>query len=498
MDQVNGRRSGASDNLLTRRVLLLRLGIAAIAPVLVACGGEQPPAPSAASAPSSTSSAAASRPASSSATSSAATSAASSSATASTTSVATSAATKPAATKFGPGTTLRIVQGSHFVPAYDKWLDKFVVDWGKANGVQASIDHVPGLQIPAVLAAEAAAGSGHDIVQVVTTVPHLFASNFIDVGDIVEAMGKKYGGWLQIGEDMGKINGVWRCVPDFWIVNALIWRTDLFEQNGLKAPETWDDLINAAKVLKPKRHQTGIAISHCNDGNLFWRAFMWSHGASINDKEGNTYVNTKELREVLARAYEFWRDGMTDEVFSWDDASDNRLLDSGVAGFIQDAISAYRSASPRLQNVMKVGLPVKGPAGAHMSTPYQVYGIWKFSKNIDAAKEFLVALKDNWKEAAEASLGYNMPYNKDMLKKPMPVLGSDPKLEVLQDAGPLTHSMGYPGPVTTAAGAVYANFLLPDTIARVTKGGGTSAAIEDAIKWLEEQMTAIDKQFPRK
>jgi len=30
---------------------------------------------------------------------------------------------------------LKIVQWSHFVPAYDKWIDQFVRDWGASNGV---------------------------------------------------------------------------------------------------------------------------------------------------------------------------------------------------------------------------------------------------------------------------------------------------------------------------------------------------------------------------
>src|SRR5258705_9120304 len=62
------------------------------------------------------------------------------------------------------GTTLRILQWSHFIPAYDAWYDKFAKEWGDKNGVKVRVDHIPHLDIPARMAAEFAAGAGHDII----------------------------------------------------------------------------------------------------------------------------------------------------------------------------------------------------------------------------------------------------------------------------------------------------------------------------------------------
>src|SRR5256884_4665329 len=61
------------------------------------------------------------------------------------------------------GTTLRILQWSHFIPAYDAWFDNvFVKEWGEKNGVKVRVDHIPHLELPARMAAEFAAGAGHD------------------------------------------------------------------------------------------------------------------------------------------------------------------------------------------------------------------------------------------------------------------------------------------------------------------------------------------------
>src|SRR5689334_5985632 len=44
---------------------------------------------------------------------------------------------------------LKIVLWSHFVPAYDKWYDQFVKDWGAKNGVDVRVrseEHTSELQ----------------------------------------------------------------------------------------------------------------------------------------------------------------------------------------------------------------------------------------------------------------------------------------------------------------------------------------------------------------
>ncbi len=464
--------------VVTRRRVLVGLGLAAAAPVLAACGGETPPPPK-----TTTSSAPATSSAATSATSSAATSATSAATT-------SAAATKPAATKFGPQASLSIVVGSHFVPSYDEYRKKFIEEWGKKNNVKTKFDTVPPLNVQVPLAAEVAAGAGHDIIQMAGAPPYLWEKNLVDLTDIMEPMGKKYGGWYDLAVEVGQVNGKWVGDPDYWIANILVWRMDLFKQNGLKKPETWDDLYQAAKLLKPKGHQTGIAISHCDDANLFLRAFLACHGATINDKDTNITVNTPQMREALKKFYELFRDGMTDEVFSWDNASDNRLIDSGVACFVQDALSAYRSANPRLQANLGADPGVKGPAAHVTYGGYQPLGIWNFSKNIDVAKQFMVDLMDDWKNGVVASQGYNMPYLKDLAKKPMPVLGEDPKLQSLQDILVLNRNIGWPAPLDLRTSAVYIDYLLPDFVGRVVKGKATDKAIDDAMKWMEDSMKA--------
>src|SRR2546426_6704349 len=94
------------------------------------------------------------------------------------------------------GTTLRILQWSHFTPAYDNWFDdKLAKEWGEKNGVKVRVDHIPHLELPARMAAEYAAGAGHDIIMNGSSIlTRLYYKSLADLSDIYDAAGKKHGG----------------------------------------------------------------------------------------------------------------------------------------------------------------------------------------------------------------------------------------------------------------------------------------------------------------
>ena len=397
------------------------------------------------------------------------------------------------------GTSLRILQWSHFVPAYDTWFDKFVEEWGNKNGVKVRVDRIPHLELPSRLAAEFAAGRGHDLVYFVGTIlTGLYYKNLVDMSDVAERVGNKWGGWIPAATPISVVEGRWHAVPDFYIVAPLLWRKDLFDQAGLPAPDTWDQARIAARTLRPKGHPTGIAFSHCNDANLFLRSIVFSHGAQEADASGqNVLIDSKEMREGLKFLKALYDEGMTPEVFSWDDASDNRYLASGVACWIHDAISAYRTTedtNPTVFQNTRLALEPQGLPGKRVSIANpNAYAIWKFSKNVPAAKEFLLHLADNWKDSMVGSRGYNMPFLKDAYKKPMPVIGSDPKLQVLQDFPDIVAFAGYPGPFSPAVQEVVATFILPDMCTRVAKGQSP----DEAIKWAAGEYRRIYGKYQK-
>jgi multiple sugar transport system substrate-binding protein len=384
------------------------------------------------------------------------------------------------------GTTLRILQWSHFIPAYDNWFDNvFVKEWGDKNGVKVRVDHIPHLELPARMAAEFAAGAGHDIIHNGSSIlTRLYYKSLADISDVYEAVGKKYGGWIPTAGPLVQVEGRTFGMPMFYILLPMTWRKDLFDANNLKAPDTWELARVAARTLKPKGHPTGIQFSQCADANLNWRSLLFSFGGAESDPSGeNILIDSKETRETLRFAKALFDEGMTAEVFSWDDASDNRYLASGVACWIHDAISAYRTTEDTNPDVFKnthLAMEPAGPGGKRVSvSAANVYMIWKFSKNQQAAKEFLAHFMDNDLEGMKQSRGYNMPYLLGNFKKPMPVIGADPKMQILQDFPKIVAFYGHPGPFTTPIQEVVNLFVVPDMFTRVARG----QSIDDVMKW---------------
>ena len=81
-------------------------------------------------------------------------------------------------------------------------------------------------------------------------------------------------------------------------------------------------------------------------------------------------------------------------VLSWADVDNNTYLQSGKGAWIYNPISAYRTIeaqNPDLAKKINVENPLKGTKDQIASIQFTVYGIWNFSKNIDAARPFLNA-----------------------------------------------------------------------------------------------------------
>ena len=72
-----------------------------------------------------------------------------------------------------------------------------------------------------------------------------------------------------------------------------------------------------------------------------------------------------------------------------------------------------------------------------------------------------------------------MPFLNDTAKKPMPVIGTDPKLQVLQDFPKIVAFFGYPGPVHDPD----PGGRQPVRPARHVHAGGARAGHRRAIKW---------------
>lgn len=402
---------------------------------------------------------------------------------------------------------LKIIQWSHFVPAYDKWFDNFAKEWGRKHGIAVTVDHIPVQNIPARAAAEASAGSGHDLFGFNGSGgAHLYRKFFDNVADLVHYMEKKYGKVSTIGRQLGynQDDGSWSAFPDFYINFPGMYQKSLWDDIGM-LPDTWENVRKGGAKLKAKGHPIGMPLGHSNDPNANWRGLLWSFGASIQDPHGKRIVlHSKEAIEAVKFGAALYKEAMTSDVLSWNDSSNNQYIDSGVGSYIINPISAYRTAqklNKKLADDIYVIEPPKGPVRQMMGAASEFYGIWKFARNKGAAIAFLKHYAENWPEAFKASSGYNNPCFAGLVPKPMPILSNDPtstphdKLAILQNSDQWSAIPGYPGPATPAMDEIYYDFIIPDMMAKAATG---QLSPEESVKWAAQRCERIFKKWAHK
>jgi multiple sugar transport system substrate-binding protein len=388
---------------------------------------------------------------------------------------------------------LTFLSWNHFVPASDDELRKQAEAFGKQAGATVRVDTIAHLQLPAKRAAEAQSQSGHDLLLTGGADPFLFENQLADVGDVVDELGKKFGGWYPFAAESCQTRSGWKGVPWFWISFPATYNMAHFKKAGLEYPTTWAELLHHGKILKKQGNPVGIAISHCADANTTYWSVAWCQGAKVLEADGKTpAINSEKTAQVIEWYKELYKDAMEPEVLSWDDASNNRCILAGKCSWIHNPISPYNAA---LKEKMPVADDINhhpspaGPAGTHSAPPISGISIWKFSKNIALAKDFLKFLfqKENYDAWIVASNAFNHPPLRHLADHP--IWARNPKFAMLPKEAEFAHPRGWPAKPNDAVGRIEVNYILPDMVAKAVNGMPTKRAME----WAHDQVAQAVK-----
>ena len=410
------------------------------------------------------------------------------------------------------GTSLSILQWSHFVPAFDEWFPTFLQEWGDTNGVEVSVDMINTADIPAAFAAEIGAGSGHDIVEHIASLPQ-YGESVLDLTDLVTEAERRFGPQL----DMAKRNSYNPTTDTFYgychgyAPDPANYRKSLWSEVGMdEGPNTFDELLDGGtQIFNDQGVQMGIGMSQEIDSNMAAQAMLWAFGASVQDENENITINSPESIEAVTYMKNLFESCMTPEVFGWNAASNNQLLVAGQASYILNSISAYRTAQDQQPDTAEdifFSTPLEGPGGpdralAHGHAVFTAM-IPTYSKNQDTAKEFLLHLTANYKAVSENSKLYNFPSFPDTfpeLAQEDGPLSNDPfgstppdKLMPLLTAPDWTVNLGWPGPANPMIGECFNTFILSDMMAKAARGDMTP---EEAVTEAETKLNEIAQRW---
>jgi multiple sugar transport system substrate-binding protein len=402
---------------------------------------------------------------------------------------------------------LSIIQWAHFVPAYDKWFtDVWSKNWGEKNDVQVKVDLILNTLLPARAAAEAAAGSGHDLFFNLSPQAQ-FEDQVINHNEIVQEVQRKVGKIGKLGRraTYNPKTKKWFAFADNYVPDPVVWRRDLWNGVGI-APSTWENVRKAAPKLKAAGHPIGIGQSAELDSNMALMAFMMCFGSYVQNAKHQVTIKSKQTVAAVKFMAAIFKSGETDEIFGWTPASNNNFLYSGKGSLILNAISATRTPEdlslPFADQLYIYPIP-KGPVQRlGLEHVMGCYSIWKFAQNKAAAKKFMADLEINYKEAFMASKFYNFPTFPGALpfKRIQRLAASDThkprgKYQVLTTiAQKYTVNPGFPGYTNAAFSEVFGKFLIPKMFAEVSQGKMSAA---DSVSAADKEIKSIYAKWRR-
>jgi multiple sugar transport system substrate-binding protein len=387
------------------------------------------------------------------------------------------------------GAALKVLRPSKFVEGDERLFAENTKKFIAQYGVQVDIDNEGWEDLRPKTAVAANVGSGPDIVLAWSDDPHKFASKCLDLTDLAEYLGQKYGGWYELAERMGKAkDGHWIAMPYGGSGGRICYRKSWANEAGFDGiPKDTDGFLKLCQALKKNGHPPGLALGNAvGDANAWCYWVLWTFGGSVVDPNDHVTLDSKETVEALKYAKAL-SETFIPGVLSWLDPSNNKAFLSGDIGLTDNGISIYYVAKgskdeamqKMAEDIFHAYKPV-GPVGRPTERALIINSmVFKHTKYPNAAKEYLRFMMereqyDPWLTACLGYWGHPLKaYEKSS------VWTSDPKADPFKDVIGTSLWDGYRGSVGEASAAVLSDFVVAQMVASVCAGQATP---EDAAK----------------
>jgi multiple sugar transport system substrate-binding protein len=393
------------------------------------------------------------------------------------------------------GAKLTVMRWKRFVQAEDDAFMVMVAAYQNANNVEVTVFSESFEDIQPKASVSANTGQGPDLVWGLHSLPQLFPDKVIQMNDVADYLGNKYGGWTSAAAITCTQDKKWLGIPVATIGGYLNYRTAAVEKAGFKTfPTDFPGFLELCKALKKNNTPAGFALGHASgDANAWLHWVLWGHNAWLVDKDDKVIINSPET----AHALEYCKalsDTFISGCGSWNDSSNNKAFLAGDIFLTGNGISIYVAAKgdPSKKEIaedmnhalLPVG-PIGKPTELQLCVPILAFNYTKFP---NAAKAFIAFMLekpnfDPWLIGAKGYLTHCLnAYDSN------PVWTLDPKNAVFAQASKRSlpaSGIGHPG---ERAAAAIADFLVVDMFANYCLGRedikGTIAITERQAKRL--------------
>ena len=380
--------------------------------------------------------------------------------------------------------------------------------------------------VPSQMAAASAAGTLPALIEASSELMLAFGEEgILDVaaaGALVSKLGKKrfYQGALKMMETAG--GGSYYALPYHGWVQGIWYRADWFKDAGLAPPDTWENILEAAKTFyKPEHNRYGILVGTKPEAysEQCFTHFALSNGAGEFNASGELVFNSPQTLETLTyyaelakfnppgpqtwRARDYYIQGKLAMFFYSTYIMDDLALAEVAAGSLTDTHFPQLGKSafdPQLvDNTRVVATITKAKPAAYGA----IVGLGLVKQTSEQQGDATRKLVEFLYEPASyitflhmAPGGMN-PMLRDIaarseyLNDPRGVFKRYGRSKIEEIISGLDHIGSFTivaGRTFPAAGKIYAKQIIPRMIYSATIEGMQPA---DALKWAEDQMQSV-------
>ena len=383
------------------------------------------------------------------------------------------------------GATLRMLRPVRFVQPDEDVFRANCAKFAKETGVDVKVDFVGWEDITQQTAVTANTGAGPDVIMGFNEAPHIYTDKLVDLSDVAEYLGKRYGGWLPLAEKYGKKHGTnnWIGLPFGASGGPLVWRKSAVNAAGYDAPpDDHDKYLDLCRKLHAAGKPAGFALGNAvGDGNGFANWLIWSFGGYLVDPDNKVAINSKETVAALTYLQELYKTFVPGTI-AWGDISNNRAYSASECWLTANGVSLYFSLKrdEKMKAIVddtqhsllpKGKLDVSPMAGLTLNAM-----CFKHSKFPNASKALLQFLmeKEQYDPWLQANLGYWAQPLANYADSA--VWKGDPKVSLFKDTMKSNFWIGYKGPISQASAAANADYVMVQMCAAVASGQSTPQA----------------------
>jgi multiple sugar transport system substrate-binding protein len=383
------------------------------------------------------------------------------------------------------GATLRMLRPVRFVQPDEDVFRANCAKFAKETGVDVKVDFVGWEDITQQTAVTANTGAGPDLIIGFNEAPHIYTDKLVDLSDVAEYIGKRYGGWLPMAQKYGKKHGTnnWIGLPFGASGGPLVWRKSAVNAAGYDAPpDDHDKYLDLCRKLHAAGKPAGFALGNAvGDGNGFANWLVWSHGGYLVDPDNKVAINSKETIAALTYLKELYKTFVPGTI-AWGDICNNRAYSASECWLTANGVSLYFSLKrdekmKALVDDTQHSLLPKGKLDVSPMAGLTLNAMcFKHSKFPNAAKALLQFLleKEQYDPWLQANLGYwSQPLDNYSASA---VWKGDPKVALFKDVMKSNFWIGYKGPISQASAAANADYVMVQMCASVASGQATPQA----------------------